>query len=278
MRPLVPYWHHFVVPFPLVIGLKSNHNAMAQNKVCIIGALGCVGLAVWVAMEYRAVTALKNENAALHESAAAVTDLQAANEQLSNRLAKADVPGTGQAELLRLRAEVATLRRQTNELERLRAENLRLRDSLTHAGSAAAQPASEPDPAIDPVRAMAIAKMNDVRALCLAAIQFASEHKNAFPTAAEQVAPYLQKNLQQGNAQYSGTNDFDLVLPPGAKLDRPSDTIVFRGQQPWQAANGKWANAYGFLDGHAEIHAEPDLNALQAWEQTRMATTSPVAQ
>lgn len=253
---------------------------MNTKAVLVLGIL-CVGLGILVLIEHRTTAALKEENASLRQSASAIADLQAANESLSNKLAQSDVPGAGQSDLLRLRAEVGQLRRQTNELERLRTENTRLRESLTRSGTAPQQAASEPDPSNDPVRAMTIAKMNDVRVLCLAAIQFASEHKDAFPTAPEQVAPYLQKIVQQGNMQYTGTNDFDLVTPPGSKVStvaKPWETIVFRGQQPWQSANGKWANAYGFADGHSEIHAESDLNALQTWEQVRTSTLPAAAQ
>lgn len=247
---------------------------MAQSKVAIAGGIGLIGLAAWVAFEYRATMALKEENAALRQTAAQVADLQAANDQLSNRLAQADVPGAGQSDLLRLRGEVAMLRRQTNELERLRTENARLRDALGRGGSPPAQTASEPDPSNDPARAAAIAKMNDARALVMAAIQYAAEHKDAFPTAPEQFAPYLQK----GDNKFTGTNDFDLVLPSGAKVTNPSQTIMFREQQAWQSPTGKWDRTYGFVDGHVETHGEPDLNALEAWEQQRIVAAPPATQ
>jgi RNA polymerase sigma factor (sigma-70 family) len=88
-------------------------------------AVGCavVGLATLSVIQYQAQTRLRQENQGLYQK---VGTLQNDNERLSNLLAEADTRSVVQAdpseELLRLRGEVGTLRRQTNELQVLLAK------------------------------------------------------------------------------------------------------------------------------------------------------------
>jgi hypothetical protein len=36
-------------------------------------------------------------------------------------------------------------------------------------------------------------------------------------------------------------------------------------------SNGKWVRAYGFADGHSEIHKADTAGDLDAWEQQHVA-------
>ena len=45
--------------------------------------------------------------------------------------------------------------------------------------------------------------------------------------------------------------------------------IVIREKEPWQTADGSWVRAYGFADGHSEIHKATDGN-FETWEAQHM--------
>ncbi len=92
-----------------------------------VSALVVAGATTALVVQHQAQEKLRSGNAALAQQ---LGQLQADNENLSNRLATA---GDAQAlsdkertELLKLRGEVGVLRRQTNEIERLKQENQQL--------------------------------------------------------------------------------------------------------------------------------------------------------
>jgi hypothetical protein len=102
---------------------------MRVNSVItsILSVAAVVGLAAWLAIEHQARLRLGEEHKALEEQADQMTGLMAENERLSNLVVRADgpqsLPDDQSLELLRLRGEVGALRRQTKELEAVRAEN-----------------------------------------------------------------------------------------------------------------------------------------------------------
>jgi RNA polymerase sigma factor (sigma-70 family) len=250
--------------------------AMTQLKTTIIGAVAVAGLATAVAIQHHTATNLRGENDALRQQSEQAAALQADNEDLSNRLAAATAPGMNDVELMRLRGEVARLRQATNELARLQDENGQLRNLLLGTAARNAPPDNSDAQRQQPAM---MARLNDVKMLAFVSIRYAGEHTNAFPATPEAIAPYLQDSKGPGHPEYSGTNDFDLVYQGTlTSVKQPGSTIAFRERQPWQEPDGKWARAYGFLDGHAEVHAEPDLNALNAWEQARIAPPPGTAQ
>jgi prepilin-type processing-associated H-X9-DG protein len=49
---------------------------------------------------------------------------------------------------------------------------------------------------------------------------------------------------------------------------------VLKEKQAWQTPDGKWVKTYGFADGHAEIHTEPNGN-FDDYEKDRMVPPPP---
>ena len=102
---------------------------MRVNSVItsILSVAAVVGLAAWFVVEHQARLRLGEEHKALEEQADQMTGLMAENERLSNLVARANdpqsLPDDKSLELLRLRGEAGALRRQTRELEAVRAEN-----------------------------------------------------------------------------------------------------------------------------------------------------------
>jgi hypothetical protein len=102
---------------------------MRLNSVItsILSVSAVVGLAAWLAVEHQARLRLGEEHKVLEDQAEQMTGLIAENERLSNLVTRADgpqsLPDDESLELLRLRGEAGMLRRQTKELEAVRAEN-----------------------------------------------------------------------------------------------------------------------------------------------------------
>jgi hypothetical protein len=100
---------------------KGVLKFMALSKTQT-AAVGCVvaGLTTLSVVQHQAKARLREENQGLYQQVGA---LQNDNDRMSNLLAQADTGTVAQtepsAELLRLRGEVAALRRQTNELQML---------------------------------------------------------------------------------------------------------------------------------------------------------------
>jgi len=234
---------------------------MNKLKIAII-ALSLAGLAALLLLQNQAQLKLRQENDSLRQQSAQVADLIAENERLSNQVAQATSSKSAeQKELSKLRREAAALRAQTNELAKLRSENASLRQ-------APAQPTAQPPPApSDPTeaqqRAAAIVKMNDARQLLLGMIMFAADNQDRLPASFDDARAYY--------GQREWTNHFEIVFQGSTKdIATPADAIVIREIQPWPSLKGGWNRAYGFADGHSEIHHEPDGN-FGPWEEQRRA-------
>jgi RNA polymerase sigma factor (sigma-70 family) len=163
-------------------------------------------------------------------------------------------------ELLRLRSEVGMLRRQTNDISRLRQQNAELQSSL----AAAAQNKQEPE---DPDKQMALEKLGNAKQICLGVIMYANDHQNQLPTDFSQLTSYFTNASDAMNYN----NQFEIVTQGSiTNLSNAATTIAVRERQPW-LGKGKWLKAYGFADGHAEIKSQPP-EGFDAWEQAHMMT------
>jgi hypothetical protein len=150
------------------------------------------------------------------------------------------------------------LRRQTNELGRLREENRRL---AAAASAPTPTPAQVEDPAHEQQRQFAIAKLNDAKTLMVALHMFAADNQNQLPGSFDEAKRYYEG----ANPGLSQTNQFEMVYHGSLQaITNPSSVIVIRELQPFNFS-GRWAKTYGFADGHSEVHSEPSGN-FDAWE------------
>ncbi len=117
---------------------------MSKLKVCAVSALVVAGVASPLVLQHQTVTRLREENGALQEQARKANVLRGDNEKLSGQLSDArqsqSLTKAQLTELLRLRGEVGPLRRDSQELARLRAKQL-----AEQAAAAPAQPAPPRD-------------------------------------------------------------------------------------------------------------------------------------
>jgi type II secretory pathway pseudopilin PulG len=102
---------------------------MTKFRLGIIAMLAVIGVVTFLMIQQQ--SKLREENRLLRQQIEQLALLQAENDQLSNALAQAKnaqtLPSARLNELLRLRGEIGSLRRQTNDLG---SENQRLRSSL----------------------------------------------------------------------------------------------------------------------------------------------------
>ena len=106
--------------------------------------------------------------------------------------------------------------------------------------------------------------MNIAKQWCLAVRMYAADENGQAPTNFDAAAAYLPKENTDTNFNL---NQFEVVFQGSLNaVKNPSQTIILREKEPEQEPNGRWAKAYGFADGHVEIHGEPQ-NDFGAFEQ-----------
>jgi hypothetical protein len=137
------------------------------------------GLAVPLLIQHRTHAKLREQNAALQQQLAALDN------QKNQPVAQTPVADDRTTELLRLRGEVALLRRVTNELATLRADNQRLR---TFAADAAKNSGDQPTVAYATQRGR-VAKI-----LAMPLLQYASDNQGRFPAPSTTLNSTLPKH------------------------------------------------------------------------------------
>jgi RNA polymerase sigma factor (sigma-70 family) len=246
---------------------------LAKLKVGLIGVLLVGGVATPLLLQHRSQVALREDNNSLRERIQQLEGTSEENERLSNLLnaATSPIPADQLHELLRLRNEVGMLRSQTNRLEELRKDNRRLQELLTQRDQ---DPGKEQvSSATQEFQERGIPKLQDAKLLVLWLMMYQNDNPNRFATNFEQLA-YITNGIVAGTeVHFTGTNHFEIMYQGlFSGLAQPAQGIVLRETQPWQSADGSWNRAYGFADGHSEIHKAPD-GSFESWEKEH--TLSP---
>jgi len=229
---------------------------MSRTKL-ILGILVVAGLAAAIFLQYQTQQKLRAENESLRQQ---IAQLKTDNQENSTANAK---PASSEDfnELLRLRGEVNALRSQTNQIARLQQQNEQLQNSLTNALQARQQSIAQSTSEAEEQRAYAIVQINTARQSMLGLIMYANDHDGQLPTNFDNAFQYFANSSAATNL-----NHFEIVYHGDfSNLANPGSTIVVRSIQPW-TANGKSSKAYGFADGHSEVHSVSDGN-FDEWEQ-----------
>ncbi len=225
-----------------------------------LSVLAAAGVATTFVIQHQTQQRLRDENQSLRQQ---VTQLQNSNNDLTTRLSDLDDAKKMSADqfndLLRLRSEVGTLRQQTNELGRSQES---LENSLAQAQATAVSQQS--NSAADQEKQIAIARINNAHHLTAEMIMYASDNQGQIPTNFDQVGAYTNQ------FPASTTNDFEIVYQGSLnQITNPAGVIVVQSDV-WPTFAGKWAKAYGFADGHAEVHVETNID-FSAFEQQHSA-------
>ncbi len=230
--------------------------AMSKSKVAL-GVVVLTGAAVLIFLQYQTQQKLLAENDSLRQQIAQLKsgeqDTPASN---SNPTSSQDL-----VELLHLRGEVSALRVQTNQIAKLQAQNQQLRETSTNLARLKQQQ-PDPDSVEEKQQAFAMLQINTAKQSMLGMILYANDNQDQFPTNFNQAASYygndpeMAYHLQQFQIMYHGTL---------ANIANPSSATVVQSFQAFMW-HGKWTKAYGFADGHAEMHSDPNGN-FDEWEQ-----------
>jgi hypothetical protein len=158
---------------------------------------------------------------------------------------------------MRLRGEVGLLKEQLGKAKKSVAAKVEIRHE------------SAPEDPVEQQRELAMAKMSYAKQWMMAFLMYSTDHQHACPSGFDQAAEYWPKDAPETNL---ATNQFQ-VLYQGAfdAITNPAQTIVLAEIEPVQGADGGWFKAYGFADGHSELHKEADGN-FAPWESQRIQT------
>ncbi|MHB1309967.1 MAG: RNA polymerase sigma factor [Limisphaerales bacterium] len=199
------------------------------------------------------------------------------------------------AEIVRLRGEVAALRRAETEFT---AENAEMRQALMELVKAHEAARRQEDPEREAIKTLGIAKLNYSKQWGLALILAAHDHGGQIPASLAEAAKYFGQpapleNSGSGSAVWdggtqslavsttvAGSNQVTVLAPDQfeivfqGRLDQiesSAKTILLREIQPFATGpNGTGlSRTYLFADGHSEIHRAPDGD-FTAWEAERM--------
>ncbi len=243
---------------------------MTATKISIglAGAVLVAGIALSVRQNQSLVT-LRAENAALHQQ---LEQLSSEAQEASNRLAQLQgdrgVSEDRLGELMRLRSEVAGLKRQLADAAK------------ATPGTGARSPQEATAPSEQDQQQVASRRMRDAKIWVMAFHQYAGDHQKLYPANFDAVASYLAGTLKSdanpGEAQrelkdfIQTTNNFELVFQGSLnEITNWSSAIVMREKEAWPAVQGGWFRTYGFADGHTELHQSDDGNFVP-WESERM--------
>jgi RNA polymerase sigma factor (sigma-70 family) len=247
----------------------SLFKIMTLTKLKIAAAVVVAGMTAAIVLQSQTNTKLQKENHALREQLVPFDQLRADNERLLRMKSSADGSADQKQlnELLRLRGEVTGLKRQLAETVKLREQGKR---AIPKQDEPTKETAQEP---LDPAQQLAISKMNYGRKWMLAFKMYSEEHQGQFPASFDQAAALMAKASSTSDSD-TDTNrtpaELEIVYQGFASaITNPANTIVIRGRQPWQAADGGWINDYTFADGHGEIHKAADGN-FETWENQHM--------
>jgi RNA polymerase sigma factor (sigma-70 family) len=274
-----------VISAALVSGTTVTVSATAVSKIFAMTTLQKALLATTLV----AVAAGVYE---AHEASNARAQLGVAQQQGNALSSQIDEVARERDDLSRQLASLkeAKVKLGDNEVLRLRNEVGQLRSQLAAASRARSKEPVEvktEQKGITPEEAMrqeAVAKMNYARQWLMAFHIFAEKNEGHFPTNFAQAEPFLAPEAQiehnlkpyeypPGGMKFGLVPDnFEITFAGSLQtLTNPSTQIVLREKEPRQVEDGGYVRAYGFADGHTEIHRatvdhRSDKIGFEAWE------------
>ena len=237
---------------------------MTKLKIGIVSAVVVASVVTPLVLQHQARARLREQEDSLRQQQSQMTTVMEENKRLSNLAASSALSSNQPEELQRLRAEAGALQRQTSMVARLREENRGLQASV-----------ARPQTPLE-MQEEAIARMEFGKHWMLALMLYAQKHEDQFPTDFGQAKDFLP---EQAKAETNVTTDQFEIVYQGKWTDvkKPADTIVLREKQARQMPYGNWTRAYGFADGHSEIHSAADGN-FEPWEKERIITPASPGQ
>jgi len=241
---------------------------MTKVQASVLGAVVLVGAASML-VQHRAQAALQEVDKSLQQQSAELARQQAENARLAGLIPAGDARANSLNDLLSLRVEVESLRKQTNSLAMSLEEIRRLRaaDPKQMNASRSLLRGREED------QKWGIARLNFTRQWLLAFHMFADDHGDQFPTSFEEARQYLGKETAAETNLTTGQFEI-LYRGPATNITTPNLVIVVREKEPRRGYDGKLSRAYGFADGHSEVTGGRNGD-FEAWEKRHVIPPPP---
>jgi RNA polymerase sigma factor (sigma-70 family) len=226
--------------------------ALTSFKTGIIATGSAAGLAVWLVAEHRALNKLQAENAALQQQVSRPAQPPPSPQPPLSLTADSD--------------ELQRLRREHDELLRLRGEVGVLRDTQEKQQLELAAARSEHAEVVASQKANAVmaVTVNALKLISVACRAYAGTNGGLLPTNFGQVQDKL------ANIPFDfgiGTNSFEFYdYGEPLSTNTPDYFFFARQKQPFQWPDGRWSRAYLFVDGSVQLGASDNGN-FDTWEQ-----------
>jgi RNA polymerase sigma factor (sigma-70 family) len=230
---------------------------MTKLQMGIIGTVVLAGVLTPLALNHKAQIKLKEQDALMRQQADQLAELAAENSRLSNVVNRVNEPGREDPrELLKLRGEVGVLKRQ------IAAANSQLDQAKRQV------PTRTPTDTAEEQKQVLFGKMGYTKGWMMAFAIFASKNQGQMPTNFDQAAAFLPDETR---AQTNFIPDQYELMYQGSlnDLTNAQSVIVLREKDALQDPDGGAHRAYGFADGHSEIHKAVDGN-FETWEQQHL--------
>jgi len=240
--------------------------AWTKVKTMIISAIVVAGVVTSLVIQHQTQARARDLDESVRQQTDLLAQLRSENERLSNLVAQAgDSQENDLNALARLRTDAEQLRTRTNDLAALGEENRRL---IARRSS----PASNMRTAFElkeEGREKGITRMNFTREWVMAFRLFAAKNQDQLPTSFGEALDFVPARAK--TETNLAVEQFEIVYQGAfASITNPSATIVIREKQAWPRGDGGWAKAYGFADGHSEIHGFADGN-FEPWEKQHLS-------
>jgi RNA polymerase sigma factor (sigma-70 family) len=255
-----------------IISTLTSLMTTEKLTTATVSTLLIAGLGTPLALQHRTNRNLEAENLALREQVL-IRQMPALNPAAGLQVEADEIDRLRRenAELHRLRGEVALLRNQKQEVERMAAETAEARRELNQMARQMAEAQAAPStPEQQQFFRTGLDRMNLSKQWMLAIHLYADAQGGMVPARLSDAAPYFDA----GDEPIEGLSADDLEIVYTGRLDEIPEpiwarTIVLREREPRPAPDGKWTRTYGFADGHSEIRSQatPDFSA---WERERM--------
>ena len=176
--------------------------------------------------------------------------------------------------------ELARLRAQGGAMQRIEQENARLKSEGDRLAKQPAQ-AEQNQEAAEYYRRMGPGSQERMKHAMLwgtALRMYSLQHQGLFPASFQDAVPFLNEGLSaEDKTKTALTADQYEILYHGRYEDMtnppPEGSIVIRGKQSWQTLQGTWARVYIWGSGLGTIQVEPDGH-FEKWESSRIQKTS----
>jgi cell division protein FtsL len=231
-----------------------------------LSALLVASAATALVVQHQTQNTLRDENQSLQRQ---IAQLKTDNANFSNQLANvADSKKLSDDqfnELLKLRGEVGVLRRQVDEVGKLREENQQLH-TLTVTGQTQTNQISSNDLFFLQERHT----INALKQIGLAMRIYAGDHNEQYATNFDQLAYALGTTNFEGNISLDAFEFMNV----GLVNDTMPQMIILRERSPHRIPDGAWEREYGLADGSVQTEYSNDGN-FNNYEQQHSPPQNP---